>query len=85
MATPVVNNLVLPGNRILVLLDGGSETTGIIFQVSSRGGGQFVGSFNPEAESTHILFVKEMATPVEIDDIEYMAMHVNAVVGVIPT
>ena len=85
MATPIINNLVLPGNRVLVLLDVGSETTGTISQVSSRGGGQFVGSFNPEAGSAHILFAKEMGSPVEIDDVEYVAMHVNAVVGVIPT
>jgi len=85
MATPVINDLALPSSRILVLLDEDSETTGIIFRRSAQGGGFFKGSSDPEIESNHILFNKEMATPVEIDDIEYMAMHVNAVVGVIPT
>jgi len=85
MATPVINNLVLPGSRILVLLDVGSKTTGVIFRRSEQGGGFFKGATLPEIESAHILFIKEGATPVEIDSIEYMAMHVNAVVGIIPT
>jgi len=85
MATPIINNLVLPGSRILVLLDVGSETTGVISRVSSQGGGRFMGSYSPGAESTHVLFAKEMGSPVEIDDVEYVAMHDNAVVGVIPT
>ena len=44
-----------------------------------------MGSYNPGVESAHVLFAKEMGSPVEIDDVEYVAMHVNAVVGVIPT
>ena len=44
-----------------------------------------MGSSNPEITSDHVLFCKEMATEVEVDGVEYMAMHVNAVVGVIPT
>lgn len=84
MATPIINDLALPGNRILVLLDDGSETTGTIFRKSGQGGGNFVGSSDPEIISDHVLFVKEMATRVEIDEIEYWAMHVNAVVGIIP-
>lgn len=82
MATPIHNDLELPGSRILVLLDDGSETIGTIFRRSPKGGGHF--TIGNEA-STHVLFVKEMATPVEIDEIEYWAMHINAVVGVIPT
>ena len=85
MATPIINDLVLPSSRILVLLDVGSETSGIIFRRSAQGGGFFKGSSDPEIESDHILFAKEMGSPVEIDDVEYVAMHVNAVVSVIPT
>ena len=87
MATPIINNLVLPSNRILVLPDGaaGSSSTGTIFRRSAQGGGFFKGSSDPEIESDHILFCKEMSVPVEIDDVEYLAMHVNAVVGIIPT
>jgi len=85
MATPIINNIVLPSSRILVLLDVGSETTGVISRVSSQGGGCFMGSYNPGVESAHVLFAKEMGSPVEIDDVEYVAMHANAVVGVIPT
>ncbi|GAG59776.1 unnamed protein product, partial [marine sediment metagenome] len=33
---------------------------------------------------THILFAKEMATEVNVDGVEYMAMHEHAVVGLIP-
>lgn len=85
MATPVHNDLALPVNRILVLLDDGSETTGTIFRKSVQGGGHFKGSGDPEIISDHVLFIKEMATRVEIDEVEYWAMHIEAVVGLIPT
>ncbi len=84
MATPVINNLILPSNRILVLLDEDSETTGVISHKSLQGGGLFIGSYNPIIESAHVLFCKEMATKVEVDEVEYMAMHIDAIVGVIP-
>ena len=84
MATPIINDLALPDSRILVLLDQDSETTGVIFRRSARGGGFFRGSSDPEIESDHVLFCKEMATRVEIDEVEYWAMHANAVVGIIP-
>lgn len=85
MATPVHNDLVLPSSRILVLLDVDSTTTGVISRRSTLGGGFFKGGSDPEVESDRVLFVKEMATAIEIDEIEYMVMHVNAVVGIIPT
>lgn len=85
MAT--INDLVLPYNTILVLPDDGSETTGVIFRRSPMGGGVFKVAFGgiggSEIEYEHILFVKEMATEVEVDGVEYMAMHENAVVGLI--
>jgi len=84
MATPVHNDLTLPSNRILVLLDEESESTGTIFRRSSQGGGHFIGSYNPVVASDHVLFVPEMSTCVEIDGEEYQAMHVDAIVGVIP-
>lgn len=84
MATPTINNLTLPGNRILVLLDEDSQTTGVVSHRSSQGGGLFIGAYNPIVESAHVLFVKEMATEVKVDGVEYMAMHINAIVGVIP-
>lgn len=86
MATPVINNLVLPNNRILVLPDGpaGSSTTGVIFRRSAQGGGHFKASADPEIASNHILYSRDMATMVEIDEVEYVAMQENAVVGLIP-
>jgi co-chaperonin GroES (HSP10) len=88
MATPIIDNLLLPNIRILVLPDEGeTPSTGTIYRRSEMGGGHFVGSVpgrNPIVESDHILFVREMATEVEIDGIEYMVMHEHAVVGVIP-
>ena len=84
MATPIINDLALPSNRILVLLDEQSEATGIIFRKSAQGGGTFKGSSDPEITSDHILFVPEMSTVVEVDGQEYQAMHANAVVGIIP-
>ncbi len=86
MAAPIINDLALPSSRILVLPDGaaGSSSTGIIFRRSALGGGFFKGSSDPEIESSRVLYARNMATVVEIDGIEYMAMHVNAVVGLIP-
>lgn len=85
MATPIHNDLILPTNRILVLPDEGENpTTGVLFRKSEINGGRFVGSVTPLLENAHILFVREMATEVEIDDVKYMAMHINAVVGLIP-
>lgn len=87
MATPIINDLVLPRDRILVLPDGaaGSSTTGTIFRKSAQGGGNFKGSSDPEIISDLVLYARDMATVVEIDSVEYMAMHVTAVVGIIPT
>ncbi len=82
MATPIINDLVLPNNRILVLPDG--ETIGTIFRRSAQGGGKFKGSADPEIVSTHVLFVKENAAEVIVDGVEYLAMHQDNVVGLIP-
>lgn len=86
MATPVHNDLVLPLGRVLVLPDGpaGSSTTGVVFRRSAQGGGRFKASSDPEITSNHLLYARDMATVVEIDGIEYMAMHEHAVVGLIP-
>lgn len=88
MAVPVIDNLLLPVKCILVLPDEGSETVGVIVKASEMGGGRFNSVF-VQAQSmptlhTHILFIKEMATEVNVDGIEYLAMHECAVVGLIP-
>ena len=87
MASPIINNLVLPDGRVLVLLDEDSQTTGMIAKRSPSGGGKFRVAFGgvggSDREYDHVLFLKEMATEVIIDDVEYMAMHQNAVVGLI--
>ena len=84
----VINNLVLPDSRILVLPDAGSETTGTIVLRSPMGGGRFIVSFGgvggTEEEYNHVLFVKEGCTEVEIDNATYFAMHQDNVVGLIP-
>jgi len=82
MTTPIHDNLILPDSRVLVLVDALSETTGTIFRKSFWGGGQFA---TRVGVSDHVLFVKEAASPVEIDGQEYLAMHTEAIVGVIPT
>ena len=84
-----INDLVLPNNVILVLPDEGDKpTTGTIFRRSTMGGGYFKVAFGGVGGSNrnydNVLFVREMATEVEIDEVEYMAMHTNAVVGLIP-
>ncbi len=86
MAAPVIENLLLPAAIILVLPDGVGATTGTIFRRSPLGHGHFYGhngTSNPLAEQSHILFAKDMAAEVIIDGIEYLAMHINAVVGLI--
>lgn len=89
MATPVINELLLPDNRILVLPDPGENpTTGTIFQRSTMGGGRFLvgsgGGLGGESEYNKVLFIREMTTEVEIDGVEYLAMSADAIVGLIP-
>lgn len=81
MASPVINNLILPGSRLLVLPDEGDKpTTGVIFRRSVQGGGRFKG----EDGSDHVLFCPAMTTEVNVDGVEYLAMQETAVVGLIP-
>ena len=85
MATPTINDLVLPRGTLLVDPDGDStSTTGVIFLRSIEGCGHFKGSSNPIVESDHILFVNSLATPVIVDGTTYVAMHESAVIGLIP-
>ena len=88
MANPTIDNLVLNHGSILVLPDGDeTSTTGTIFRRSVMGGGNYrVGSVSSgsEIEYDHVLFINPLATPVKIDDVWYLAMKQNAVVGLIP-
>ena len=86
MAIPVINDLALPSSRILVLPDVGQDPDriGTVVLRSAQGGGFFKGSSDPEIESAHVLFAREMASPVMVDGVKHYAMHRNAVVGIIP-
>ena len=88
MATPTIDNLLLPNRRILVLPDEGDKaTTGVIFRRSQEGGGNFIGQVNDmthPVQANHVLFVREMAVEVQVNSIEYLAMHERAVVALIP-
>ncbi len=88
MAAPVINDLILPRNSVLVLPDPGElPTTGVIVRRSSEGGGKFESSNRtdgPLISYDHVLFVREMTTEVDVDGVEYLAMNQNAVVGLIP-
>jgi len=88
MASPIIDNLVLPDGRILVLPDEESETTGNIILRSPMGGGRFIvssgGVGGVEAEYSHALFTKEGCTEVTINDVNYLVMHQDNVVGLIP-
>ena len=88
MASPIIDNLVLPDGRILVLPDEESETTGNITLRSSMGGGRFIvssgGVGGVEVEYSHILFTKEGCAEVKIDNVDYLVMHQANVVGLIP-
>ena len=77
----------------MVLLDEGSTNTGTVFQSDLAGYRGFThpiavpedpdSPYLPVESYDHVVFVKEMATEVEIDDVSYQAMHRNAVIGVI--
>jgi len=93
MATPIIDNLLLPANRFLVLLDEGSNCTGIIQSKSAQGYRRFIIPQEPVdpsqpsptvQEYDHVLFVKEMAETVEVNGVAYIAIHGNAIVGLIP-
>lgn len=88
MAAPVIDDLLLPINTVLVLPDAVDATTGVVTKRSSEGGGHFRtvanGNSGPIQEYSHILYVKEMSTEVNIESVEYLVMHESAVVGLIP-
>jgi co-chaperonin GroES (HSP10) len=86
MAAPTIDNIMLPTHTILVLPDAPDATTGVVFRRSKMGGGRFQGmngSAVPIPESSHVLFVKEMATEVNVNGVEYLAMYERAIVGLI--
>ena len=93
MATPIINNLVLHAGRCLIRVDEDSNTTGVIFKVSESGFRRLVegqpipenGTPQPSAiPYAHVLFIKESSTEVEVNGVEYLAMHQNNIVGLIP-
>lgn len=82
MAGPIINNLILPLSRILVIPDDPDPeeaTTGIVFSKSAQGSSAFCGV------DSHVLFIKGMTTEVVVDEVEYLAMHESAIVGEIPS
>ena len=89
MATPIINNLMLTKNALLVLPDEGDKlTTGTVEQTSKEGSAKFFASAimeHPTDIGSHVLFIREMTTEVEIDEVEYLVMPIEAIVGIIPT
>ena len=86
MAAPVINNLILPKTALLVLPDDGEQpTTGVVVDTPIAGSSQFyTGTYDHPADvGSRVLFVREMTTEVEIDEVEYLAMPVHAIVGLI--
>ena len=77
--------------RVLVLVDDGSENTGVIVEHKFRGYRGLLERpaplendddlIGPDIFHSHIVFVKEMASEVEIDGIAYLAMHQRAIMG----
>lgn len=86
---------LLLDNRLLVLLDAGEDDRGMIVQSDLRSHRDFTvpaNSYDPEnppdplpadTDYNHVVFVKEMATEIEIDGVSYRGMHKNAVVAII--
>ena len=82
-------------DRVRVLVDEGSDATGIIVENKLQGYGGLTNHIaseppeNPEdppieippTVHNHIVFIKEMAAEVEIDGTSYLVMTVNAIVG----
>lgn len=92
MAAPIIDNLILNAGRCLVLAN--SDSTGTIFKVSSQGFRRLVEGQpmpddpllppDPAVPYSKVLFVKANTTEVIVDEVEYLAMHQNNIVGVIP-
>ena len=84
-------------NRVRVLVDEGSTTTGVIVENKLQGYGGLTNhiasepSENPEdppmeippTVHNHIVFIKEMVVEVEIDAVSYLIMAIDAIVGYI--
>jgi hypothetical protein len=91
---PIIDNIVLPAGRCLVLTDLGSKVTGVIFRKSEQG---FVrlekGQPIPEDPNdpqpppipySKVLFLKKGIVKVEVNGVEYLAMHQSNIVGINP-
>lgn len=79
--------------RVLVTLDDGEQNVGRIVQHTCIGESRLMIPYGeiPEGEPPperqrydHIVFVREMSDEVEIDEVTYRAMSVDAVLAVIP-
>lgn len=79
--------------RVLVTLDDGKDNVGRIVQHTCQGESRLMIPYGeiPEGEPPperqrydHIVFVREMSDEVEIDEVTYRAMSVDAVLAVIP-
>lgn len=83
----------LISDALLVLVDEGEDDRGIIYAHNLTSGILSLPRTTPppleptpisEAEfHSHIVFAKDMATEVEINNVSYQAMNINAVVGYI--
>ncbi len=83
----------LVSGRVLVALDAGKVNIGRIVQHTCEGESRLMIPYgeNPEGDPPperqrydHIVFVREMSDEVEIDEVTYRAMSVDAIFAVIP-
>jgi len=88
MAAPIINNLMLFKTAVLILPDKGNNvTTGTVARTAVTGSANLFTTAaleHPSDVGTHVLFVRNMSTEVEIDEVEYLAMPIGAIVGITP-
>ncbi len=93
--TPVINNIILPLNVLLILPDSVGASTGVVVRrelsddiphikehlisYDKNGNIIYVSLLN-----NHVLFVNNMSEEVKIDGTKYKVVHITGIVGNIP-
>ena len=80
MADIISADFVMPRNTVMILPDENKECVGTVVRSKcSPDYGQLIG-----ATAKRVVFVKEQAQEVKVDNTDYFLMHADAVVGVLP-
>lgn len=81
MADIISPNFVMPAETVMVLADEDTECTGTIARCKiSPNNGILFRPVTPK----RVIFIRDMAQQVKVNDVDYFLMHADAIVGILP-